>query len=324
MDTDSPFKKKHDTIALTIPGLPSTIDIPFVDGKLAVCGVCKNNSKTREFCRERLCHTDRPWSTVFICITLDTSCFNENNLNLDLDFKAETDNLRSDLAFISDVNPDIPICLSCKQKNYTRPYCREKLKHRTLPYVTNYVTLKGVMNPLDETADVLETLNVINTTLSDVGLERHETTNCNTDIELDDVRFLETVEPLLELPSQDQVKDISDESNIITWNCSEEMDFDNKGASETVQSTIELPKRNRVEDTGIEPNVTRKRKTRKDVDDEGVSGTVQFQEEDNVDVEMNMKTAGVRFFQQINQSRSFICAVSTENSSFEVSLSVCL
>merc|ERR1712183_118946 len=40
-----------------------------------------------------------------------------------------------------------PICMACKQKNYTRNHCRDKQKHRQLPWGTVYVTLSAVPLP---------------------------------------------------------------------------------------------------------------------------------------------------------------------------------
>jgi hypothetical protein len=37
-----------------------------------------------------------------------------------------------------------PICMACKQKNYTTKHCREKQKHRQLPWSTVYFKLSAI------------------------------------------------------------------------------------------------------------------------------------------------------------------------------------
>ena len=136
-----------------IPGLQNTIDIPFPDNKLPVCKRCKKIYKTRELCRVRDGHQDVPWNTTYICITLDDSCFTRNSKG-DLRLVEE-----DSMQFVARSLPGppmpycakkvhiggakAPICMACKDKNYTRHHCREKQKHRQLPWGTVYVLLSA-------------------------------------------------------------------------------------------------------------------------------------------------------------------------------------
>jgi len=137
-----------------IPGLQQTIDIPFPDRKLPVCKRCKKIYKTRELCRVRDGHTDVPWNTSYICFTLDDSCFthdSQGNICLEsegskkfvaqslpgppMSYRAKEGHIKGAKA---------PICMACKDKNYTRHHCREKQKHQQLPWGTVYVLLSTV------------------------------------------------------------------------------------------------------------------------------------------------------------------------------------
>ena len=64
------------------------------------------------------------------------------------------------------VDPKTPSCGSCKEKNYTRTYCRVNKKHRTLPWSTVYVVLTlrpdGAIPPPEEeqpSADIIREMN---------------------------------------------------------------------------------------------------------------------------------------------------------------------
>jgi hypothetical protein len=142
------------SIKLTIPGLKNPTDIPFPDRKLPVCKRCKKIYKTRELCRVRDRHTEVPWSTTYICGTLDESCFNRGS-DGEMTLVEE-----GPMRFIAHSVPSppvpyrskegalggtkSPICMACKDKNYTRHHCRVKNKHRELPWGTVYVTISAV------------------------------------------------------------------------------------------------------------------------------------------------------------------------------------
>ena len=144
---------KGNVIKYLIPGLKNTIEIPFPDRKLPVCKRCKKIYKTRELCRIRDGHTDTPWNISYLCVTLDDSCFaRDSKGNLCL---LEDDSMQ----FVARSLPGppmpycakkghiggakAPICMACKDKNYTRHHCREKQKHQQLPWGTVYVLLSA-------------------------------------------------------------------------------------------------------------------------------------------------------------------------------------
>lgn len=135
------LKKDTDNLILHPPGL-RPISLPFHDKKLPVCLTCKRNYKTREICRTRDEHTDLPWSTTYICITIENNCFdNDRNIRNDVNFEATSLETRLPFCFTQAVGTHTPICHNCKVKNYTRHYCREKLKHRQLPWSSAYLVL---------------------------------------------------------------------------------------------------------------------------------------------------------------------------------------
>jgi len=144
---------KGNVIKYLIPGLKNTIEIPFPDRKLPVCKRCKKIYKTRELCRIRDGHTDTPWNISYLCVTLDDSCFvRDSKGNLCL---LEDDSMQ----FVARSLPGppmpycakkghiggakAPICMACKDKNYTRHHCREKQKHQQLPWGTVYVLMSA-------------------------------------------------------------------------------------------------------------------------------------------------------------------------------------
>jgi hypothetical protein len=61
-------------------------------------------------------------------------------------FTAVNSESRDDVVAVHIMNKEIPICVSCKEKNYKRELCREQLKHRRLPYCTSFITLKDISN----------------------------------------------------------------------------------------------------------------------------------------------------------------------------------
>ncbi len=142
------------SIKCYIPGLKNQVDIPFPDRKLPVCKRCKKIYKTRELCRVRDRHTEVPWSTTYICGTLDDSCFNRGS-DGELSLVEE-----GPMRFVAQSVPSppvpyrskdnalggtkSPICMACKDKNYTRHHCRIKNKHLELPWGTVYVTISAV------------------------------------------------------------------------------------------------------------------------------------------------------------------------------------
>ncbi len=133
-------KKNENTLCFTLPGFKSHIYVPFTGRKLAVCERCKKNFKTRDHCRTRDCHVDLPWSATYVCVSLDPSCTNEEGKLVDGPFFARA---VTPMAFQYEEGIDkrTPICSPCKDKNYTRNYCRIQKRHLQLPWSTVYVIL---------------------------------------------------------------------------------------------------------------------------------------------------------------------------------------
>jgi len=106
------------------------------------------NYKTRELCRVRNCHSEPPWTTCFICVTLDASCTDEDG------------RIKQGVQFGIKLAPwqpyclkegthweskgKTPVCAVCKKTNRTRNFCRERHMHRHLPWCTVYVTLTAL------------------------------------------------------------------------------------------------------------------------------------------------------------------------------------
>ena len=152
-------KSRGNVLHYQIPGLNEAIDIPFPDRKLPVCKRCKKIFKTRELCRVRDGHTSVPWNTTYLCISLDDSCITHNEKGeprLVTEGPGGPDSFR----FLARSLPgpmmpykakpgDIdmntaPICLTCKQKNYTKTHCRKKQQHLFLPWSTVFVMLYAI------------------------------------------------------------------------------------------------------------------------------------------------------------------------------------
>lgn len=128
------------------PGMPRAFDVPFPPRKLPVCVRCKKNYRSRELCRQRDEHRALPWQTTYIIVTLTEAV---------LEKREDGTQCIADIpvaAVLQDM-PDMcrgpadgfmtkqPICKLCKDKNYTRDYCRTSSKHTTPPYQTVYIKL---------------------------------------------------------------------------------------------------------------------------------------------------------------------------------------
>jgi len=136
-------KKNANLLRLTLPGFTNPIDVPFQGKMLPVCTRCKKNYKTREHCRAKECHYGLPWTSTPICITLDPSCnVSDDGKLVDEPFVANgVPNTAYQYAELPD--PNTQSCGLCKEKNYTRTYCRQTKKHRALPWNTAYVVLSS-------------------------------------------------------------------------------------------------------------------------------------------------------------------------------------
>lgn len=135
-----PRPSARNTLYLDIPGLSSSLKVRFPECRLPVCGKCKKNYKTRDMCRTQGEHTALPWSTVYICCTLDSSCTDSNGKLKNGQFSARNIDWMP-YCYKDDVDAETLICAACKTKNYTRKQCRVKSKHRYLPWSTVYVVI---------------------------------------------------------------------------------------------------------------------------------------------------------------------------------------
>lgn len=152
-------KKKKDgrmmnTLRCVIPGLNGHMNIAFPPRKLPVCEKCKKIYKTRQLCRERDCHTDRPWNKTYVCFILDDSCFGmEDGTRGSVIVPEDQYKFTASIVecsptkyfahFDSRKGQLDPICAPCKVKNYTKNHCRVKHAHKNLPWGTVYMTLKA-------------------------------------------------------------------------------------------------------------------------------------------------------------------------------------
>ena len=135
------------------------IQFPRKSRSLLVCKKCKKNYKSREICRNNSRHTALPWSTVYLCIIISESCLNDNASTGEKEFATDGElhgrviegqnfqmkNNSSSSSF--------PVCKYCKQKNYTRSYCRNQKQHLHLPWNTDYVVLSKGTKPVPSSKD---------------------------------------------------------------------------------------------------------------------------------------------------------------------------
>ena len=130
-------------LTFTPPGFKQTLNVKFPDSRLAVCEKCKKNYKTRDMCRVRNAHTTAPWTTAFICITLDASCTDADGKYVDKPLTVRMVPWSS-YCVKSDFDAKTPVCAACKKNNRTRSFCRNGHKHRQLPWCTVYVILSAL------------------------------------------------------------------------------------------------------------------------------------------------------------------------------------
>lgn len=127
-------------LTFTPPGFNQTLNVKFPDCRLAVCEKCKKNYKTRDMCRVRNSHTAEPWSTAFICFTLDDNCTDADGKYVDRPLAVRMIQWQP-YCVKKPFDPKTPVCSACKKTNRTRSFCRERHKHRQLPWCTVYVLL---------------------------------------------------------------------------------------------------------------------------------------------------------------------------------------
>ena len=141
-------------MSFTPQGFKYSIDVQFPRRCLPVCDSCKKKCKTREQCRARDCHTALPWIETYVCISLDNSCLGKDGKIRDGPFVSK---ITKPIAFNlkGDVGPMTPVCAVCREKNYTRGYCRRQKKHRQLPYGTVYVITSLKQDDIPDQGDAV-------------------------------------------------------------------------------------------------------------------------------------------------------------------------
>ena len=128
-------------LSFTPPGFRQVLNVKFPDSRLAVCEKCKKNYKTRDMCRVRNSHTSAPWTTAYICITLDESCL-ENGKYVDKPFSVRMVPWQP-YCVKECFDAKTPVCAACKKTNRTRSFCRTRHQHKALPWCTVYVVLSA-------------------------------------------------------------------------------------------------------------------------------------------------------------------------------------
>lgn len=91
-------------------------------------------------CRVRNTHNTAPWTTAYVCITIDESCLDENGRFVDKPMTVRMVQWQP-FCVMKPFDPKTPVCAACKRTNRTRSFCRERHKHRQLPWCTVYVLL---------------------------------------------------------------------------------------------------------------------------------------------------------------------------------------
>lgn len=130
-------------LSFTPPGFKQCLNVKFPDSRLAVCAKCKKNYKTRDSCRVRSGHTTAPWTTAYICITLDQSCTTSEGTYIDGPLTIRMVQWQP-FSVKADFDIKTPVCAACKKTNRTRSFCRARHKHRQLPWCTVFVLLSAV------------------------------------------------------------------------------------------------------------------------------------------------------------------------------------
>jgi len=139
-------------ITLHFPGMPRPFDAPFPERRLPVCDRCKRNYKSRDLCRTRDGHKTLPWTNTYIAITVDKSAVIEEEdgtmTYADIPLKGEL--MDTPLMCLGPADGSMksePICKVCREKNYTRDYCRNTCKHTTPPWSTTYIKVMANTDP---------------------------------------------------------------------------------------------------------------------------------------------------------------------------------
>ena len=137
------------------PGMPRAFDVPFPERRLPVCNRCKKNFKSRDLCRNRDGHKSLPWQNTYVAVTIADVCLiqgEDGSLSYNPDVPVVAELQGTPLLCLGPADGSMrlePICKVCREKNYTRDYCRNTCKHTTPPWSTTYVKLVVHENPTD-------------------------------------------------------------------------------------------------------------------------------------------------------------------------------
>lgn len=94
-------------------------------------------------CRVRNAHTGPPWTTAYVCITIDESALDENGKITDKPLTLRMVQWQP-FCVTKPFDSKTPVCSACKKTNRTRSFCRDRHRHRLLPWCTVYVLLSAV------------------------------------------------------------------------------------------------------------------------------------------------------------------------------------
>jgi len=94
-------------------------------------------------CRVRNAHTAAPWTTAYVCITIDESCLGEDGRYIDKPMTVRMVQWQP-YCVMKPFDSKTPVCAACKRTNRTRSFCRERHKHRALPWCSVYVLLSAL------------------------------------------------------------------------------------------------------------------------------------------------------------------------------------
>ncbi|KAL3792112.1 hypothetical protein HJC23_013386 [Cyclotella cryptica] len=141
-------KEKPEVHVITLHprGMPRPFDVPFPERRLPVCDRCQKNYKSRDLCRTRDGHKTLPWTTTYVAVTIDESLIvqDEQGKASYADLPAIGLLMDTPLMCLGPADGSMkaePICKVCREKNYTRDYCRNTCKHTTPPWSTTYVKI---------------------------------------------------------------------------------------------------------------------------------------------------------------------------------------
>mmetsp|Transcript_43303 Transcript_43303/g.79258 ORF Transcript_43303/g.79258 Transcript_43303/m.79258 type:complete len:434 (+) Transcript_43303:90-1391(+) len=140
---------KGDILRFTPHNFHQPITVHFPPQRLPVCEKCKRNYKARDICRVKWGHAGLPWTTAYVCITIDESCIGADGKYIAGQIlTAMTVTVQQQQPcpyFVKKQFMDfkMPCCANCKKANRTRNFCREVHGHRDLPWTTVYVVLSA-------------------------------------------------------------------------------------------------------------------------------------------------------------------------------------